>query len=48
MTSAVAPVEFQFIGLTEGGDAGDLLIGLDQKQGREAWNRRHSAFSILS
>jgi hypothetical protein len=28
------PIEYQPIGLTEGGDAGDLLAGLDQKQGR--------------
>ncbi|MGN7870020.1 SIR2 family protein [Paracoccus sp. 22332] len=34
MTTAPAPSEYQLIGLTEGGDAGDLLIGLDQKQGR--------------
>lgn len=31
---APAPIEYQLIGLTEGGDAGELLIGLDQKQGR--------------
>lgn len=34
MTIALTPSEYQLIGLTEGGDAGDLLIGLDQKQGR--------------
>lgn len=34
MTTALVPCEYQLIGLTEGGDAGDLLIGLDQKQGR--------------
>lgn len=34
MTITAVPVEYQLIGLTEGGDAGDLLIGLDQKQGR--------------
>jgi len=28
------PIEYQLIGLTEDGDAGDLLSGLDQKQGR--------------
>lgn len=34
MTTALTPSEYQLIGLTEGGDAGDLLIGLDQKQAR--------------
>ncbi|WP_245294793.1 hypothetical protein [Rhizobium rhizosphaerae] len=34
MTIAATPSEYQLIGLTEAGDAGDLLIGLDQKQGR--------------
>jgi hypothetical protein len=27
-------IEYQLIGLTEDGDAGDLLSGLDQKRGR--------------
>jgi hypothetical protein len=35
MTAPSAPpIEYQLIGLTEDGDAGDLLLGLDQKQGR--------------
>jgi len=28
------PTEYQLIGLTEGGGVGDLLAGLDKKQGR--------------
>ncbi|MCW2318848.1 hypothetical protein M2322_004417 [Rhodoblastus acidophilus] len=31
---SIALIEYQLIGLTEDGDAGDLLLGLDQKQGR--------------
>lgn len=31
---APEPIEYQLIGLTEDGNAGDLLLGLDQKQGR--------------
>ena len=35
MTAAPpVPIEYQLIGLTEDGNAGDLLLGLDQKQGR--------------
>lgn len=34
MAGALAPTEYQLVGLTEAGEAGDLLIGLDQKQGR--------------
>ena len=35
MTSiAASPLEYRLIGLTEDGDAGDLLSGLGQKQGR--------------
>ncbi|TCU31981.1 hypothetical protein [Rhizobium azibense] len=35
MTAAPpVPIEHQLIGLTEDGNAGDLLLGLDQKQGR--------------
>ena len=30
----VPPNEYQLIGLTEDGNAGDLLLSLDQKQGR--------------
>lgn len=33
-TAAPVPIEYQLIGLTEGGGVGDLLSGLDQKQGR--------------
>jgi hypothetical protein len=29
-----SPIEYQLLGLTEDGDAGDLLLGFDQKQGR--------------
>ncbi|WP_395665882.1 hypothetical protein [Methylocella sp.] len=33
MTAAPpVPIEYQLIGLTEDGNAGDLLLGLDQKQ----------------
>lgn len=28
------PIEYQLVGLTEDGNAGDLLASLDQKQGR--------------
>lgn len=34
MTAAPPPIEYQLIGLTEGGDVGDLLADLDQKHGR--------------
>lgn len=35
MTPAVpVSIEYQLIGPTEGGGVGDLLIGLDQRQGR--------------
>lgn len=35
MTAPSIPlIEYQLIGLTEDGDAGDLLLGLDQKHGR--------------
>lgn len=34
MTAAPPPIEYQLIGLTEGGDVGDLLADLDQKRGR--------------
>lgn len=34
MTGTALQTEYQLIGLTEGGDAGNLLSGLDQKQGR--------------
>ncbi len=35
MTGAAAtPLEYQLVGLTESGDVGDILFGLDQKQGR--------------
>lgn len=34
MVEAVRPIEYQLIGLTEDGNAGDLLEGLDGKQGR--------------
>ncbi|TJW04755.1 MAG: hypothetical protein E5X42_29885, partial [Mesorhizobium sp.] len=35
MTAAPpVPIEYQLIGLTEDGNVGDLLLGLDQKQGR--------------
>lgn len=33
------PIEYQLIGLTEDGNAGDLLLGLDQKQGAFASRR---------
>lgn len=33
-TAAPVPIEYQLIGLTEGGGVGDLLVGLDLKQGR--------------
>lgn len=33
-TAAPVPIEYQLIGLQEGGSVGDLLSGLDQKQGR--------------
>jgi len=33
MTAAPpVPIEYQLIGLTEDGNAGNLLLGLDQKQ----------------
>jgi hypothetical protein len=31
---AATPLEYQLVGLTESGDVGDILSGLDQKQGR--------------
>ncbi|WP_245473548.1 hypothetical protein [Bradyrhizobium zhanjiangense] len=31
---APEPIEYQLIGLTQDGNAGDLLLGFDQKQGR--------------
>lgn len=34
MTTTAGPSEYQLIGLTEGGDIGDLLSSLDQKQAR--------------
>ncbi|MFG1179368.1 SIR2 family protein [Xanthobacter versatilis] len=34
MAPPPVPIEYQLIGLTEDGNAGDLLLGLDQKQGR--------------
>lgn len=34
MAPSIPLIEYQLVGLTEGGDAGDLLLGLDQKQGR--------------
>lgn len=34
MTAIASPTEDQLIGLTEDGDAGDLLTGLDQKHDR--------------
>ncbi|MDX0584691.1 hypothetical protein GOD01_17535 [Sinorhizobium medicae] len=34
MAATVAPTEYQLIGVTEGGDVGDLLAGLDRTQGR--------------
>ena len=34
MTTTAGPLEYQLIGLTEGGDIGDLLSSLDQKQAR--------------
>lgn len=34
MTTTAVPIEYQLVGLTEEGRAGDLLVGLDQKQGR--------------
>lgn len=34
MVAAVHPTEYQLIGLTEDGSAGDLLLDFDQKQGR--------------
>lgn len=30
---SAVPIEYQLIGLTENGNAGDLLLGLDPKQG---------------
>ena len=34
MTASMLQTEYQLVGLTEEGRAGDLLAGLDQKQGR--------------
>ena len=34
MTTTAAASEYQLIGLTEGGDLGDCLTGLDQKRAR--------------
>ncbi len=34
MTTTAVPIEYQLVGLTEEGRDGDLLVGLDQKQGR--------------
>ena len=31
---AATPLEYQLVGLTESGEVGDILSGLDQKQGR--------------
>jgi hypothetical protein len=31
---AATPLEYKLVGLTESGDVGDILFGLDQKQGR--------------
>ncbi|MCJ1903346.1 MULTISPECIES: hypothetical protein [Paracoccus] len=32
--AAPVPIEYRLIGPTEGGGVGDLLVGLDQRQGR--------------
>lgn len=36
MTASMLQTEYQLVGLTEEGRAGDLLAGLDQKQGANA------------